>query len=113
LGIGRRRRGTRDDLVAHFPLRGGSYGNAAERQAVRNLGYRVVAVGRESDVTVDAQEFGQDEAIVYFSGQDADRLETALRACLDGFVLQPGAYGMKRYAVRARGVRSEVRIDLT
>ena len=84
-------------VITHLPLSDDGFGTEDEREAVDELeeriGEAVDAIGGEHD----GSEFGGGEAVLYTYGADADALFDAIRQCLDGFELRPGAYAVKRY----------------
>jgi len=105
VGLFRRKKASAADPVAsdehavitHLPLSGDDFGTEAERAAVHELETRIEAAVAALGGEHDGDEFGGGEAALYTYGPDADRLLEAIRGCLDGFDVRPGAYARKRY----------------
>jgi hypothetical protein len=84
-------------VITYLPLSDDGFGTEEERDAVHVLERRiteaVAAIGGEHD----GDEFGGGEAALFTYGPDADALFDAIRGCLEGFDVRPGAYAVKRY----------------
>jgi hypothetical protein len=90
---------TADDhaVLTHLPLSDDQFGTADEREAVRELEECIQEAAAKLGGEHDGNEFGGGEAMLYTYGPDADRLFDAIRECLRGFGVRPGAYAVKRY----------------
>lgn len=99
-------------VITHLPLSGADFGSGEEREAVYELEARietaVAAVGGEHD----GNEFGAGEAILYTYGPDADAVFDAIRECLGGFPVRPGAYAIKRYGAADDPAARQERVSL-
>ena len=84
-------------VITHLPLSGDTFGTKEEREAVFAVEERLMKAAAKLGGEHDGNEFGEGEAVLYTYGPDADRLMEAVRACLDGFAVRPGAYAIKRY----------------
>jgi len=102
-------------VITHLPLSttDKGFGTREERDAVHELEERistaVAAIGGDHD----GDEFGRDEAVLYTYGPDADQLLDAIRDCLGGFPVRPGAYAVKRYGRPDDPAAREERVILT
>ena len=99
-------------VITHLPLSDDAHGTAEERQAVFALEDRMVEAAASVGGEHDGNEFGGGEAVLYAYGPDADRLFEALRPCLEGFGVRPGAYAIKRYGPAADASAREERVEL-
>jgi len=84
-------------VLTHLPLSDDKFGTADEREAVRQLEEQIEAAVAKLGGEHDGNEFGGGEAMLYTYGPDADGLFDAIRECLHGFEVRPGAYAIKRY----------------
>jgi hypothetical protein len=84
-------------VITHLPLSGDEFGTAEEREAVRRLEERIETAAAKLGGEHDGNEFGGGEVVLYTYGPDADQLFDAIRECLHGFDVRPGAYATKRY----------------
>jgi hypothetical protein len=84
-------------VLTHLPLSDDEFGTADEREAVRQLEERIEVAVAKLGGEHDGNEFGGGEAILYTYGPDADQLFDAIRECLHGLEVRPGAYAIKRY----------------
>jgi hypothetical protein len=99
-------------VITHLPLSGDEFGTADEREAVGRLEERIEAAVAKLGGEHDGNEFGGGEAVLYTYGPDADQLFEAIRECLSGFDVRPGAYAIKRYGRAADPGAREERIAL-
>jgi hypothetical protein len=84
-------------VITHLPLSGDEFGTDEEREGVQALEDRIEEAVAEIGGEHDGDEFGGGEVVLYTYGPDADALLEAIRRCLDGFEVRPGAYAIKRY----------------
>ena len=99
-------------VITHLPLSGDGFGTEDEREAVQALERRIEAAVGEIGGEHDGDEFGGGEAALYTYGPDADALLEAIRGCLEGFELRPGAYAVKRYGRAEDADTREERVPL-
>lgn len=84
-------------VITHLPLSGDEFGTEEERAAAHELEGRIERAVRGIGGEHDGDEFGAGEAALYTYGPDADALFEAIRGCLEGFDVRPGAYAIKRH----------------
>jgi hypothetical protein len=84
-------------VITHLPLSDDQFGTKDERDVVHELEARITAAVKAIGGEHDGDEFGNGEAVLYTYGPDADQLFGAIRQCLVGVSLRPGAYAIKRY----------------
>jgi hypothetical protein len=84
-------------VITHLPLSGDTFGTKEEREAVFAVEKRLMKAAAKLGGEHDGNEFGEGEAVLYAYGPDADRLMDAVRDCLQGFAVRPGAYALKLY----------------
>ena len=99
-------------VITHLPLSDDEFGAAEEREAVFALEDRISAAAERLGGEHDGNEFGAGEAVLYTYGPDADKLVAAVRSCLEGFPLRPGAYALKRYGRAGDPTAREERVEL-
>lgn len=104
--------GSEQAVIVRYRLTGSDYGSAAEREAIRELQQRLVAVIEERGVgEFDGNEFGGGEVVLYAYGPDADALFAVMESEVRRFPARP-ASALLRFGKASDPFVVERRIDL-
>ena len=99
-------------VITHLSLTDNRFGTEEERHAIHDLEARISAAVEAIGGDHDGHEFGEGEAILYTYGPHADQLFAAIRECLAGFMIRPGAYAIKRYGRADNPSSREEQVEL-
>ncbi len=100
-------------VIVHIPLSGDPSDDADERLDILTLEDRLIEAiegGRVGEF--DGNAIGEDEALLYAYGPDADRLLAAMAPVLREPPLPPGSWALKRYGDVSDPDAREERVEL-
>ncbi|BAM89623.1 conserved hypothetical protein [Bradyrhizobium oligotrophicum S58] len=100
-------------VIAHIPLREGSFGSERECAEIADLAARLQqAIDHQGVGEFDGDEFGGGRCVLYMYGPDADRLFGVIAPILKAAPSARGGFVVKRYGDAKDPEAVEVRVDL-
>jgi len=100
-------------VIAHLPLREGSFGSERECAEIGDLAARLhQAIDHHRVGEFDGDEFGGGRCLLFMYGPDADRLFGVIAPILKASSLARGGFVIKRYGEAKDPDAVEVRVDL-